>query len=220
MAKDKQTLRLDVYGTVTSPFVRRVRVVARELKVPYRLVDTTTDEGQAALRTRSPIWKVPTVELFTEERTSRVLWDSALIVGELFTRRGPGLFRMPDERRPFTDYIDEAAFMAAVDEVLLALVKRFYLQRDGASVEGVASLDKDRQRVDSVLGWLESQIEKGSWRGLGGFGRAELWLTTALDWIRFREMHPLDAQPKLVSLLDQANGRPTMLATRPGVAET
>jgi hypothetical protein len=33
-------------------------------------------------------------------------------------------------------------------------------------------------------------------------------------------MHPLDAQPKLMALLDQANGRPSMLATRPGVAET
>jgi glutathione S-transferase len=219
MAKEPPALRLNVYGTVTSPFVRRVRVVARELKVPYTLVDTTTDEGQTALRARSPIWKVPTVELFVGEPKPRVLWDSALIVGELIARKGAGLLRLPDERKPFTEHIDEVAFMTAVDEALLALVKRFYLQRDGASVDGVASLDKDRERVDSILAWLETQIDKGSWRARGGFGRAELWVVTALDWMRFREVHPLDKYPKLVALLEQANGRPTLHATRPGQAE-
>ena len=138
---------------------------------------------------------------------------------ELIARKGAGLLRLPDERKPFTVHIDEVAFMTAVDEALLALVKRFYLQRDGAAVEGVASLDKDRERVDSILAWLETQIDKGSWRGRGGFGRAELWAVTALDWMRFREAHPLDKCPKLVALLEQANGRPTLHATRPGQAE-
>jgi glutathione S-transferase len=48
-----------LYGTTTSPFVRRVRVVAMERGLDFALTDTATPAGQAKLREQSPIWKVP-----------------------------------------------------------------------------------------------------------------------------------------------------------------
>ena len=56
-------MTMTLYGTTTSPYVRRVRVVTLELGLPLTWVDTFTDAGQAALRARSPVWKVPVVEI-------------------------------------------------------------------------------------------------------------------------------------------------------------
>ena len=50
---------MKLYGTTTSPFVRRVRVVAAEVGEPVELVNTAPDIGQAQLREVSPIRKVP-----------------------------------------------------------------------------------------------------------------------------------------------------------------
>ena len=50
---------MKLYGTTTSPFVRRVRAVAAEIGEPVELVNTASDAGQAQLREVSPIRKVP-----------------------------------------------------------------------------------------------------------------------------------------------------------------
>ncbi len=50
---------MKLYGTTTSPFVRRVAIVAAEIGVELERVDTATEAGQAALREVTPIRKVP-----------------------------------------------------------------------------------------------------------------------------------------------------------------
>jgi glutathione S-transferase len=47
---------MNLYGTTTSPYVRRVRFVLEDLELPYTLVDVFTDAGQAELRARNPLW--------------------------------------------------------------------------------------------------------------------------------------------------------------------
>ena len=54
---------MKLYGTTTSPFVRRVRVVATEVGQAFDLINTAHDAGTAALKAVSPIWKVPVVEV-------------------------------------------------------------------------------------------------------------------------------------------------------------
>ena len=66
---------MKLYGTTTSPFVRRVRIVAAELDVAYDLINTAHDDGQAQLRAVSPIWKVPVAEL-----DGQTLFDSQIII--------------------------------------------------------------------------------------------------------------------------------------------
>ena len=84
---------MKLYGTTTSPFVRRVRVVAAEVGAPYELVNTAPDEGQAALRAVSPIWKVPVAEL-----GERIIYDSRIIIEWLTTFCGWGEMRPPSDR--------------------------------------------------------------------------------------------------------------------------
>lgn len=50
---------MKLYGTTTSPFVRRVRIVAEEIGEPIEWINTAVEAGQAQLRALSPIRKVP-----------------------------------------------------------------------------------------------------------------------------------------------------------------
>ena len=75
--------RMKLYGTTTSPFVRRVRVVAAEVGEPVERIDTAPDAGQAQLREVSPIRKVPVAVI-----DGRTIYDSRVINEWLTTTRG------------------------------------------------------------------------------------------------------------------------------------
>lgn len=192
-----------LYGTLTSPFVRRVRVVAAELDLDYELVDASTEEGQRALRQRSPIWKVPAADL-----DGRLVWDSGLILDHILQSRGYGRLREPS--------LDERMFITATDEAVLALVRQFYLQKDGVDVDSPSYLVKERQRVASILEWVEEQLRDGRFVTPDArFGLGELALYTGLDWIRFRKTWALERHPKLLAFLAAHAERSSLVETAP-----
>ena len=79
---------MKLFGTTTSPFVRRVRVVAAEVGEPVDRVDTATDVGMAQLRDVSPIRKVPVAIV-----DNRLLYDSRVIVDWLIDDARLGGYR-------------------------------------------------------------------------------------------------------------------------------
>ena len=74
---------MTLFGTTTSPFVRKVRILALEMGVPFTLVNTADEEGQAALKKVSPLWKVPVALMDAD-----AVLDSRVIVRELWDRHG------------------------------------------------------------------------------------------------------------------------------------
>ena len=74
---------IQLLGSRTSPFVRRVRVVAHELGVAIEFLDSTTEAGQALVRDWSPIRKIP-VARFGDE----VVLDSHTIISRLLAEHG------------------------------------------------------------------------------------------------------------------------------------
>ncbi|MFZ9887372.1 MAG: glutathione S-transferase family protein [Myxococcota bacterium] len=197
---------MKLFGSLTSPYVRRVRVVAAELSAPCTLVDAFSDEGQAELRRLTPIWKVPLVQL-----DGMTLWETDVILDELVRRFGPGELRHPTG----THDVEERCLRAAIDECLSTLVKRFYLARDGVDVEAVAYLRKDRERVMSILHWLDERTQ-GPWLSPEpSFGFSELYLYTALDWIALREVAPLSSFERLRAFMSAHEARTSLVATAP-----
>ena len=200
-------MQLSIYGTTTSPFVRRVRVLARELAQPYTLINTAEEAGQAALRAISPVWKVPVAQL-----DGALVLDSVRISEALLGARGPGPLR-PLEG-PHRRY--EENLIVVIDAASEALIKRFYATRDGQDPDSWPQLVKDRDRARACMVWLAERIEGGGFSGLDGFGRAEIALCCALGWMRFRGTFPIDAHPALVAFEAAHAGRASLVATAPG----
>jgi glutathione S-transferase len=219
---------ITLYGTTTSPFVRRVRVVAHEKALPLTLVSTATDDGLAQLNAVSPIGKVPAARL----ADGRVVFDSRVIVDELCRPGGGAPFDGSADdgartgwaplRGPFLDpqaRVDEENAVNLVDEALLSLVRLFYLKRDGADLS-VAYLQKEQRRAGTILRHLDDvmtghHLTKRA-ADEGGLGRPELALATALDWMQFRNTFDVATTPRLQRALEHWLQRPSLAMTRPG----
>lgn len=201
-----------LYGTPTSPYVRRVNVVAAEIGVAVDLVNTNTEEGQAALKAVTPIWKVPVAEVEVPGKSSRVIFDSHAIIDWLTTVHGFGALRPP------SDPWRERNLVNAIDAALDSGIQLFYLRRDGIPLENNVFADRQRARVASILGWLEQEIQEGGFFPGGGIGMAEIALITTLDWMVLRDVYKVAAHPALDVLRALHGGRSSLKATRPPAA--
>ena len=193
-------------GTYTSPFVRRVRVVALELGLDLEMIDAKTPEGEAAWHRATPLRKVPVLERFDE-----VVLDSHAIVDLLLAEHGPGPLR---PWRP-SNRVVEGNMVHAVDGALEAAIRLFYVRRDGDEPAQIRYMRVEAERVERTLTWLDGQV-RGSWcTPEPGFGLAELALTTALEWMQVRGGVELAAYANLVALATAHAGRPSLASTRP-----
>lgn len=161
---------MKLYGTTTSPFVRRVRIVAAETGVPVELVDTASEAGQAALRRASPLWKVPVAEI-----DGRLLYDSRVIIEWITTTRGWGPLAPPRDRW------EQANVLNAIDAALESAIQVFYLRRDGVDVTNLAYAHRQRDRIAAIFDWLAGRVGDD-------LGLPEIGLVCALDWMEFRDV--------------------------------
>ncbi|MBL4688947.1 MAG: glutathione S-transferase family protein [Nannocystaceae bacterium] len=198
-----------LYGTVTSPYVRRVRVVALELGLDCDLIDVATEHGQAQLRAVNPLWKVPAAEIGGE-----VIFDSRVIVDRLITGHGSDdTIAMPEQGDTKVRNV-----LTAIDGVLDALINVFYLSKDGIDPQTSSYLRKHNDRARATMAWLDTTIDDGWFAANRRFGLAELALVTTVGWMRFRDRYPVEDHAALMRCFERHDDRPSMLATRPPVS--
>ncbi|HEY1811615.1 MAG TPA: glutathione S-transferase family protein [Kofleriaceae bacterium] len=195
---------MKLYGTITSPFVRRVRVVAAELGVSIDRVDTATDAGMAALREISPIRKVPVAIV-----DGHTIFDSRAIIEWLVTTRGWG------ELAPPRDRWREANLVNAIDNALDAVIQLFYLRRDGVVIDGTPYAERQLARADAIFQWLAGELAADGRGFAPGLGLAEISLVAALDWMDFRGSYPTDRARAVESVRAAWAERPSLASTRP-----
>jgi glutathione S-transferase len=165
---------MKLYGTTTSPFTRRVRIVAAEVGEPVERIDTATDEGMAQLRAVSPIRKVPVVVI-----DGRTLFDSRAIIAWLVMTRGYKTIAPP------RDHWREQNLINAVDAAIDSVIQLFYLRRDKVEVTGTPFDVRQRERTGAILAWLATELTDAR-----AFGLPEISLICALDWMDFRDAFP------------------------------
>ncbi|MEN9581561.1 MAG: hypothetical protein RJA70_4570, partial [Pseudomonadota bacterium] len=175
-----------LFGSVTSPYARRVRILLEALGLPFDWVDTMTEEGQRLLRERSPVFKVPILEF-----EGQLLFDSHAICAFLS-------HRYPDSgvATPLITDLESQNFLSVVDTALDSLIQRFYLLRDGSSPD-LLYAQRQTERAGSAFVYLEARLPiLGS-----GLDALSLALGTALDWIRLRDAYDLSRHPELLEWL-------------------
>ena len=197
---------MKLYGTTTSPFVRRVRVVAAEIGEPIDRIDTAPEAGQEALRAVSPIRKVPTAEI-----DGKRLYDSHLIIEYLTLTRGWGTLAPP------RDHWREGNILNAIDAALESIVQVFYLRRDGVAIDGTVFAQRQLARTDAIFAWLGTQLAADGTSFSGGFGLCELALISTIDWMTFRPLYPLEGAAPVAAVCAAWRDRPSLVETRPHV---
>jgi glutathione S-transferase len=198
---------LKLYGTTTSPYTRKIRILARAAGLNVPLVDTRTEDGATALARVAPLGKVPVLEL-DDEPPTRVIPDSGVIASWLWAHHAPAL-RAAGFAFSADDWAARELTMV-VEGALDAAINRFYLLRDKLPDQGYVTRQADR--VTTTLAWLDARMPAFA-RPLSA---AALSLGCALDWMVFRAMADLSRFPRLAAFHEAWTASGVGAGTEPG----
>lgn len=194
-----------LYGSLASPFVRKVRVVLLEgglnERVPFREMDLANPPQE--FLAVAPVQKIPVLVLADGE----ALIESDLICRHLVHKyQLSGLF--PEN---WSDEFEQ--FLAVVNEAANAAVDIIRELRRPQEMISEAHLERFRSRVARILGWLDNRASL-----LADLPRfAGIATACALGYIEFRrpEIVLAEAAPALYRWYQDFSKQPALVATAP-----
>ena len=206
---------MKLIGSVTSPYVRKVRIVMAEKKLDYQLVLEDVWSEATAIGDANPLGKVPCLVMEGGE----ALFDSRVIVEYLDTLSPVGKL-IPSVGR---ERAEVKTWEALADGVLDAAI----LARLEATWAGRSKAQRSQAWIDRQLGKVQASLVAMS-RGLADkpfcagihLSLADLAVGCALGYLDFRfpEIAWRSAHPNLARLQDKLSQRPSFVDSRPPAA--
>lgn len=199
-----------LYGSATSPFVRKVRIVCTELGLDDR-VEFIPAEGtpldEPGLRAKSPLRKIP----FLETADERVLFDSRVVAEALIEAcRDEGAARaMLPSAGP--DRLDALTRQALGDGLCDAAVAVAYERRlRPEALQWPEWMDMQWGKALSALDWAEAHVPPADRFDLG-----DAALAAALPYLdhRFAERDWRPGRAALTAWWEGVCARPSVAAT-------
>lgn len=200
---------MKLIGSLTSPFVRKVRIVLAEKKIECDFVIESPWEPESVVPQYNPLGKIP-VLLLDEDHS---LFDSRVIV-EYLDNVAPNAKLFPGTNRERTE------------------VKRWEALADGiCDAASTIVLEKRRPKKEQSASWIARQQDKVV-RGLAfmakelgdhsycmgtHFSMADIAVGTALGYLVFRhgDLGWQEQHPNLAALYDKLMQRPSFADTLP-----
>jgi|SRR5665647_789440 len=185
-----------LYGSQTSPFVRRIRMLLDQL--PYEFRELSIFEGQDAvtLNKINPINQIPV--LVDGDKT---IWDSRIIFNYL-----NHMHKLQN-----MDWEDEN-FLTGIDGAMNAGVTLLLMKRSGIKTEEpLMYVNRQKERIESILNYLKPYI---SGDGLKEWNFHTMSIYSFLDWASFREVIKLDKLPECRKFLERHADREIVKLTQ------
>ncbi len=200
---------MKLLGSLTSPFVRKVRVVMAEKKLEFEFVPEDVWAADTKIQAYNPLGKVPC--LITDDGGS--IFDSRVIVEYLDTLSPVGRL-LPQGNR---DRTATKCWEAIADGLLDAGVA---IVIEGRRPEHLRSQDwvtRQRGKITSALTSMESGIEPNSYCMGVNFSLADVAVGCALGFLDFRmpDVDWRENHPKLAALYAKLEARPSFANTVP-----
>jgi len=185
-----------LYGSKTSPFVRRLRVLMEN--TPYDFKELSIFEGQDAITLNkiNPLNQIPV--LVDGEQN---IWDSRVIFNHLnskhhFQKMG----------------LDEENLLTAIDGAMNSGVSLLLMKRSGINTnEPFMYVQRQKERIESVLDYLKPFIQD---RGLKTWDFHSMSLYCFLDWATFRELISIEHRPDCQNFLKHYQEKPILISTQ------
>jgi glutathione S-transferase len=202
---------MKLFGSVTSPFVRKIRVVLAEKTTAHDFVIEDVWSPQSQIAQRNPLSKVPTLEL--DDGT--VLYDSKVLSDALdLLHPIPPLFPSVMAHRIAVKKLEALGDGIMEAAVAFFLEKRFHddnkrsdpwLQRQLTKIDHACAA-YDALLADSESGFLHK-----------GFSVADICAGCALLYVELRipEHNWRQSYPRVAAYVDQLAKRDSFYNTRP-----
>lgn len=191
---------MKLYGSVASPFVRRLRIALFGDDFEFIALNIFESAGREELIRLNPTRKVPMLE-----DNGQVIFDSGVIYRYLVATRGLPALTWPQENNLTT-------INAAND----SLVELLLCQRSGFDTrEDRLFFNLQRERVQATLAILDEKVAAGEFAQWNYVSQS---LYCLVDWAAFRQLADLSPLPHLTNFLSVHAARPEVASTDPRLA--
>lgn len=179
---NKAMQNLQLFGSTSSPYVRRLRIFMQDIPHDFVLVDIFNSRDRSDIEAQNPTLKIPMLK-----DGAQTVLDSGNIFRYLQSKQGAQALTW-----------DQQNILTSIDAANESLVQMFILTRSDIDT----SADKlyfriQRERLESIFTHLEKQAN------LGVFTRwnyVSISLYCLLDWILFRQLYDISAYGQLKQL--------------------
>jgi glutathione S-transferase len=205
---------MKLIGALTSPYVRKVRIVMAEKKLDYQFELEDVWNAESILKA-NPLGKVPCLVLEGGE----AVFDSRVIV-EYVDTRSPVSRLIPEGSRERTEVRTwEALADGLLDAALLARLEATWAGRS-AEQRSQAWIDRQMSRIHSALGAMSTGLGDKPWCSGIHLSLADIAVGCALGYLDFRfpQIAWRDQHANLAKLSEKLNARQSFIDTRPPTA--
>ena len=202
---------MKLIGSITSPYVRKVRIVMAEKKLDFQL--TLTDPWSSDdLLASNPLGKVPCLVMEGGE----AVFDSRVIVEYLDTLSPVGKLIPPLGRERTEVRTWEALGDGVLDACVAARMEANWGGRT-AEQRSQAWIDRQLSRVNASLTAMSQGLGDKPWCAGIHFSLADVAVGCALGYLdfRFSQIDWRSAHPNLVKLNDKLVARQSFIDTAP-----
>ncbi|MDR2154918.1 MAG: glutathione S-transferase N-terminal domain-containing protein [Burkholderiaceae bacterium] len=169
-------------GTLTSPYVRKVRVVMAEKKLEYQFAPESVWADDTTIAASNPLGKVPCLVVDGQD----AIFDSRVIVEYLDTLVPVGKLIPPSGRQRVEVKTWEALADGLLDAAVLAYLERTWRGRDD-SQRSQAWIARQMDKTDHALAAMSRGLGDKTWCAQGAhMTLADIAVGCALSWLDFR----------------------------------
>jgi len=206
---------MKLIGAVTSPYVRKVRVVLAEKKLDYEFVTEDVWSADTRIAESNPLGKVPCLIMDGQE----AMFDSRVIVEYLDTLSPVGKLISPSGRPRAEVKTWEALADGLLDAAILARLEATWPGRT-ESQRSPAWIDRQMGKIDEALAAMSRGLgDKAFCSGIY-LSLSDIAVGCALGYLDFRfpQLDWRSRHPNLHKLMDKLMQRQSFIDTAPSCA--
>ena len=184
-----------LYGSQTSPFVRRLRMLMRDLSYEFKETNIFEAQDATVLNKINPLNQVPVLQ--HDEKT---IWDSRQI------------FHYLNQIHHFETLNWEGEnLLTGIEGAMDSGVNLLLMKRSGMNVdENYMFTVRQKDRIESVLDYLKPWLAD---HALNEWNFSVMTAYAFIDWALFRNIITIDKRPECRKFLDTHANRPAVTST-------
>ncbi|MDC8787033.1 glutathione S-transferase family protein [Roseateles koreensis] len=209
---------MKLMGSLTSPFVRKVRIVMAEKKLDYQFLLEDVWASDAILKI-NPLGKVPCLVMEGQDTIAGAVFDSRVIVEYVDTLSPVGKL-IPERGRERTEVRTwEALADGVLDAGVLVRLEQTWPERTQAQ-RSQAWVDRQLGKVMAGLTAMNHGLGEKVWCSGNHFSLADIAVGCALGWLDFRfpDIDWRSENPHLARHFEKLSTRQSFVDTVPRLA--
>ena len=205
---------MKLIGSLTSPYVRKVRIVMAEKKLDFQFVLEDPWNGDVVIQS-NPLGRVPCLVIEGGE----AIFDSRVIVEHLDTMSPVGKLIPPSGRERIEVRTWEALADGVLDAAVAARMEATWSQRSEAQ-RSQAWIDRQMRAVNAALRAMSQGLGDKPFCAGNHFSLADVAVGCALGYLAFwfPQIDWRAAYPNLAKLHDKLAARPSFVDSAPPTA--